>query len=96
MTWPGEFDMGDPLFPDSVPVHTVRVEPFYLGQYDPRDGREDSRPAGLRVLRGGSFMDGPDFLRLGLRHADRPQRKFRWNGFRLACDVPPIEARTEP
>lgn len=55
--------------------------------YDPRDGREDPAHAGLRVLRGGSYADGADLLQPALRHADRPDRRFRWNGLRVARGI---------
>jgi formylglycine-generating enzyme required for sulfatase activity len=57
--------------------------------FDLRDGREDQRAEGLHVLRGGSYADSEDMLHPALRHADRPMRRFRWNGFRLARQVQP-------
>jgi formylglycine-generating enzyme required for sulfatase activity len=56
--------------------------------YNPADGREDLSAKGLRVLRGGSFADRPDVLNPALRHAVRPDRRLRSNGFRLARSVP--------
>jgi formylglycine-generating enzyme required for sulfatase activity len=56
--------------------------------YAARDGREDPGAPGLRVLRGGTYADGADWLDPALRHSDRPDRRFRWNGIRLARDIP--------
>jgi len=56
--------------------------------YDAADGREDAAREGLRVLRGGSFTDRADLLTPGLRYGERPDRRFRWNGLRLARSVP--------
>ena len=56
--------------------------------YDSSDGRESSSAAGLRVLRGGGFADTADLLDPAARHAERPQRRLRWNGLRIARGVP--------
>jgi formylglycine-generating enzyme required for sulfatase activity len=56
--------------------------------YDAGDGREDPAAAGLRVLRGGSFVDRADLLGPAMRHGERPDRRFRWNGLRLARTPP--------
>jgi len=56
--------------------------------YDPADGREDPAREGLRVLRGGSFTDRADLLTPGFRYGERPHRRFRWSGLRLARSVP--------
>ena len=57
--------------------------PFEAG-----DGREDRQREGGRVLRGGSYADAAELLDPALRHFDRPDRRLRWNGLRLARDVP--------
>lgn len=57
--------------------------------YEPEDGREDPHAPGLRVLRGGSYADSEDLMSPSFRHADRPERRLRWNGFRLARQVNP-------
>jgi formylglycine-generating enzyme required for sulfatase activity len=57
--------------------------------YDPKDGREATDGQGLRVVRGGSYADSAESLDSALRHSERPQRRFRWNGLRLARRVPP-------
>jgi formylglycine-generating enzyme required for sulfatase activity len=57
--------------------------------YDPRDGREALDGPGLRVLRGGNFADAAEGLDPALRHSERPQRRYRWNGVRLARSAPP-------
>ncbi len=56
--------------------------------YSPADGREDPNADGLRVLRGGSYVDRADLLNVALRHAERPDRRIRWNGLRLARGIP--------
>jgi formylglycine-generating enzyme required for sulfatase activity len=57
--------------------------------YDAKDGREALDGAGLRVLRGGSFADAADALNPAFRHSERPERRYRWNGLRLARSLPP-------
>lgn len=56
--------------------------------YDHSDGRESLSAAGLRVLRGGGFADTADLLDPAARHAERPQRRLRGNGLRIARTVP--------
>jgi formylglycine-generating enzyme required for sulfatase activity len=56
--------------------------------YDAADGRESLTDPGLRILRGGGFTDPPDLLNAGFRHAERHDRRLRWNGLRIARDVP--------
>ena len=56
--------------------------------YDSSDGRESLSAAGLRVLRGGGFADTADLLDPAARHAERPQRRLRSNGLRIARTVP--------
>ena len=56
--------------------------------YDSSDGRESPSAAGLRVLRGGGFGDTADLLDPAMRHAERPQRRLRSNGLRIARTVP--------
>jgi len=56
--------------------------------FDAGDGRESETATGLRVLRGGSFVDSAESLDPAMRHAERSDRRFRWNGFRLARGVP--------
>ena len=58
--------------------------------YDTADGRESVSAKGMRVLRGGGFADGAMSLDPALRHAERPHRRLRWNGLRLARDVPSL------
>ena len=55
--------------------------------YDAADGREAPAAPGLRVLRGGSFADSTDLLDPAFRHLERPDRRLRWNGLRLARSV---------
>lgn len=56
--------------------------------YDPLDGREDPRAAGMRIVRGGGWADTADLLDPALRHAVPPQRRLGWVGFRPARSVP--------
>lgn len=56
--------------------------------YDAADGRESLTAQGLRVLRGGGFADSAETLDPALRHGERPEREYRWNGLRLARSVP--------
>ncbi len=61
--------------------------------FDANDGRESPTSAGLRVVRGGSYADGADILRPEMRHAERPHRRYRWNGLRVARSVPQPSGR---
>jgi formylglycine-generating enzyme required for sulfatase activity len=56
--------------------------------FDATDGRESPDAPGMRILRGGGFADPADLLDPALRHAERPNRRMRFNGLRLARDVP--------
>jgi formylglycine-generating enzyme required for sulfatase activity len=56
--------------------------------YDAADGREDPSTPGLRVLRGGGFADSKDLLDPAFRHSERPDRRLRSNGVRIARTVP--------
>ena len=58
--------------------------------YDRSDGRESRTGPGLRILRGGGFADSVESLDPTLRHPERPHRRLRWNGLRLARSVSPI------
>ena len=58
--------------------------------YDASDGRESMAEPGMRIVRGGSFADSATSLDPTLRHAERPHRRLRWNGFRLARSVPSL------
>ena len=55
--------------------------------YNAADGREDPGAAGLRILRGGGDEDSPLWAGVSARHAERPARRLRWNGVRIAWDV---------
>jgi formylglycine-generating enzyme required for sulfatase activity len=48
------------------------------------DGRESADGQGTRILRGANFVDAVEAAYPALRHSDRPNRKLRWNGVRLA------------
>lgn len=56
--------------------------------YDAGDGREDPSAPGLRVLRGGGFAGSQDLLDPAFRHSERPTRRLRSNGVRIARTVP--------
>jgi len=57
----------------------------YLYRAD--DGRESLTTAGLRIVRGGSYADSLRSLDPALRHTERPHRRLRFNGLRLARSV---------
>jgi formylglycine-generating enzyme required for sulfatase activity len=59
--------------------------------FDAADGRESAGAPGLRVLRGDSYLDSAESADFTLRHSDRPGRKLRWNGVRLAFSPPAVE-----
>lgn len=56
--------------------------------YDARDGREaEAAPvtgSALRAVRGGAFADSAEYLDPAFRHSERPGRRIRWIGMRLA------------
>ncbi len=58
--------------------------------YNAADGRESPDTPGTRVLRGATFMDSAESADPTLRHSDRPNRKLRWNGVRLAFSPPGV------
>ena len=62
------------------------LKPYF---YDPADGRESLTAKGQRVLRGGGYTDAAGLLHPALRHGERPDRRYRWNGLRIARSVPP-------
>ncbi len=166
----GEFDMGSEHWPNARPVHTVRVNPYYIGVAEVsaaqwravmgggvgtgKDGAgaaanvswldcqefigrlnanapgaglrlpteaewefaarragtlglsqmlggvwewtgsdyrpyfdQNAEPARLKVLRGGSDADTPDLRDAAFRHGERPDRRLRCNGLRLAKEI---------
>ena len=56
--------------------------------FDAQDGRESETAAGMRVVRGGGFIDSEEYLDPAMRHPERSDSRLRWNGFRLARTVP--------
>ncbi len=56
--------------------------------YDASDGREAPGGADVRILRGGSYADSREMLNPALRHSERPGRRQRWNGLRVARSAP--------
>lgn len=56
--------------------------------YAAQDGREAKEGKGLRVLRGGGFADGKSWFDASARFGERPDRRLRTNGVRLARSVP--------
>lgn len=55
--------------------------------YAPGDGREATDAKGLRVLRGGGYADSSSWFDAGARFGERPDRRLRTNGLRLARSV---------
>jgi len=63
-----------------------RFEPY---PYSDADGRESAAPApGTRVVRGANFADFVEDADAAQRHSERPDRRLRWNGMRLAFTPP--------
>jgi len=56
--------------------------------YNVADGRESAAAPGTRVVRGNNFTDPVASADVTIRHPERTNRRFRWNGVRLVCDVP--------
>jgi formylglycine-generating enzyme required for sulfatase activity len=56
--------------------------------YRAGDGREAIGASGLRVLRGGAYVEPPGWYGPAVRHAERPNRRLTWNGLRLARSIP--------
>lgn len=56
--------------------------------YVASDGREDTGAPGLRVLRGGGYVEWAAWLDSGVRHSERPNRRLGSNGMRLARSIP--------
>jgi len=61
--------------------------------YNASDGRESLTETGMRVVRGGDFADSAAALDPAMRHAERPHRRLRWNGLRLARSVPSLQKK---
>ena len=57
--------------------------------YNASDGREDLDSTGIRVLRGGSWIDGAYFVRSASRYSFYPDKAFSFTGFRCARDAQP-------
>lgn len=57
--------------------------------YNASDGREDLDSTGIRVLRGGSWIDGAYFVRSASRYSFYPDKAFSYTGFRCARDAQP-------
>ena len=57
----------------------------YTYPYDPKDGREEESAGRdvLRVLRGGSFYNSADAVRVGRRDRDIPRYRNNGRGFRV-------------
>jgi formylglycine-generating enzyme required for sulfatase activity len=56
--------------------------------YNPTDGREDIDSTVSRVLRGGSWNDGPQVARAAFRAYDNPDLLYGFIGFRVVRAVP--------
>ena len=55
--------------------------------YDPNDGREDGKPEGKKVVRGGSFYDRPKRARSAFRLAYYPWQPVFNVGIRVVCEA---------
>jgi formylglycine-generating enzyme required for sulfatase activity len=51
--------------------------------YDPDDGRENLEAKGLRVLRGGAFVNDSGYVRCASRYRSSPDGRSRSRGFRV-------------
>lgn len=60
---------------------------YRLYPYDADDGREDLGPKGERVVRGGSYKDGPLWARSAWRSSFQPNQRFATIGFRVLCEA---------
>jgi formylglycine-generating enzyme required for sulfatase activity len=58
-----------------------------LYPYDARDGREDPRAAGRRILRGGCYANPRGYARSACRFRMPPTMRNEFLGFRLACSL---------
>jgi formylglycine-generating enzyme required for sulfatase activity len=56
--------------------------------YRTGDGREAIAESGLRVLRGGAYVEPSGWYEPAARHGERPNRRMIWNGLRLARSIP--------
>lgn len=56
--------------------------------YSASDGRESAAVSGLRVLRGGAFIEPAAWYDPAARHGERPNRRLISNGLRLARSIP--------
>jgi len=67
------------------------VSEWCASAYEPYLASESQAKAApappLRVVRGGSYADLAESLRPGARHGERPERRLRWNGLRVARGV---------
>jgi formylglycine-generating enzyme required for sulfatase activity len=59
--------------------------------YDEDDGRNDGRPEGKKVVRGGSWYDPPGRCRSAFRQAYRAEQPVFDVGFRVVLEDPPPE-----
>ena len=62
-----------------------RLAPY---PYSASDGRESLVESGLRVLRGGAFIEPAAWYDPAARHGERPNRRLIWNGLRPARSIP--------
>ena len=70
------------------------VQDWYAPRYYPSSSQAPPAgpPAGRqRVLRGGSWHFGPQYIRATNRHRDDPSHRSPWYGFRCAWSPPPPE-----
>jgi hypothetical protein len=66
-----------------------RLDPY---PYNVSDGRESPVDSGLRILRGGVFIEPAAWYEPVARHGERSNRRLIWNGLRLARSIPEATA----
>ena len=80
-SWCGALDMAGNVWEWTQSLHQEYP-------YDPTDGREDLDASGLRVLRGGSFLDSAKYVRCAYRVAVDPVRGHGFDGIRVVVVSP--------
>ena len=81
----GASPLGCPDMAGNVWEWTASLDRGY--PYDPRDGREDPRAPGRRILRGGCFANPHGYARCACRFRLPPTTRNEFLGFRLAATI---------